>query len=116
MYLRILSAHPECSDSPTAEASHGVSGQANGARGAIIPAWEHGDFLLALPQNAEAERSVLGAILVNNQALYAAREKLQPDDFCDERHKRLFKYMIALNASGTGIDLITLTDSLRTCR
>ena len=66
-----------------------------------------------LPQNPEAERSVLGAILINNHALNTAIEKLKPDDFFDDRHRRIFNHMIQLGETQQAIDLVTLTDQLR---
>ncbi len=65
-----------------------------------------------LPQNLEAERSVLGAVLVDNHALNAAVEKLRPEDFFHEHHQRIFQTMIALGESQQAIDLVTLTDQL----
>jgi replicative DNA helicase len=65
-----------------------------------------------LPQNLEAERSVLGAILVDNHALNVAIEKLRADDFLHSHHQRIFQTMIALGETQQPIDLITLTDQL----
>src|ERR1700747_2559110 len=66
-----------------------------------------------LPQNIEAERSVLGAILIENHALNAAIEKLKPEDFFSDAHRRIFNYMIQLGEAQQAIDLVTLTDQLR---
>jgi hypothetical protein len=66
-----------------------------------------------LPQNLDAERSVLGAILLDNHALNAAIEKLKPEDFFDDRHRRIFNHMIQLGEAQQAIDLVTLTDQLR---
>ena len=49
-----------------------------------------------LPQNPEAERSVLGAILLDNHALNMAVEKLKPEDFALDQHRRIFVQMIEL--------------------
>ena len=49
-----------------------------------------------LPQNLDAERSVLGAILLDNHALNMAVEKLRPEDFFLDQHRRIFNQMIAL--------------------
>src|SRR5436853_6692939 len=65
-----------------------------------------------LPNNLEAERSVLGAILLDNHALNAAIENLKPEDFCRDQHRRVFIQMIALGESQQAIDLITLTEEL----
>jgi replicative DNA helicase len=65
-----------------------------------------------LPQNVDAERSVLGAILLDNHTLNAAIEKLKPEDFCLDQHRRIFAQMIELGESQRGIDLVTLSDQL----
>jgi replicative DNA helicase len=65
-----------------------------------------------LPQNLDAERSILGAILLDNHALNAAIENLKPEDFFLEQHRRVFNQMIALGENQQAIDLVTLTESL----
>jgi replicative DNA helicase len=65
-----------------------------------------------LPQNLDAERSILGAILLDNHALNAAMESLKPEDFFLEQHRRVFNQMIALGESQQPIDLVTLTECL----
>jgi len=65
-----------------------------------------------LPQNLDAERSILGAILLDNHALNAAIENLKPEDFFLEQHRRVFNQMIALGKAQQAIDLVTLTESL----
>lgn len=65
-----------------------------------------------LPHNLEAERSVLGAILLDNQALNPALELLRPDDFFLDAHRRIFARMIQLSETERAIDLVTLADEL----
>jgi replicative DNA helicase len=65
-----------------------------------------------LPQNSEAERSILGAILLDNNALNASIEMLKPEDFFHEHHRRIFQQMVALGEAQQAIDLVTLTDAL----
>jgi replicative DNA helicase len=65
-----------------------------------------------LPNNLEAERSVLGAVLLDNNALNAAIENLRAEDFFLDQHRRVFTQMIALSESQQAIDLITLTEQL----
>ncbi|MFZ0736585.1 MAG: replicative DNA helicase [Candidatus Acidiferrales bacterium] len=65
-----------------------------------------------LPQNLEAERSILGAILLDNHALNAAIEKLKTDDFFLDPHRRIFERMINLGELQQAIDLVTLTEDL----
>jgi len=66
-----------------------------------------------LPNNLDAERSVLGAVLLDNHALDRAIEKsLKPEDFFLDQHRRIFDRMIALAEANQAIDLVTLTDDL----
>jgi replicative DNA helicase len=65
-----------------------------------------------LPNNLDAERSVLGAILLDNNALNSAIENLRPEDFFLDQHRRVFTQMIALGEAQQAIDLITLTEEL----
>jgi replicative DNA helicase len=65
-----------------------------------------------LPNNLEAERSVLGAILLDNNALNTAVENLRPEDFFLDQHRRVYTQMIALGEVQQAIDLITLTEEL----
>src|SRR5881392_3834034 len=65
-----------------------------------------------LPNNLDAERSVLGAILLDNHALNPAIEHLRPEDFFLDQHRRVFTQMISLGEGQQAIDLVTLTDEL----
>jgi replicative DNA helicase len=65
-----------------------------------------------LPNNLDAERSVLGAILLDNNALNPAIEHLRAEDFFLDQHRRVFTQMIALGESQQAIDLVTLTEEL----
>jgi replicative DNA helicase len=65
-----------------------------------------------LPNNLDAERSVLGAILLDNHALNPAIEHLRPEDFFLDQHRRVFTQMIALSEGQQAIDLVTLTEEL----
>jgi len=65
------------------------------------------------PQNLDAEQSVLGAILIENNALSRALEILDPDDFYKLSHRKIFFSMIELFDKNEPIDLITLTDQLK---
>jgi replicative DNA helicase len=65
-----------------------------------------------LPHNLEAERTVLGAVLVDNAAFNSAAEILTRDDFYRESHRRVFDAMAALAERSQPIDLVTLKDEL----
>ena len=66
------------------------------------------------PQNLEAEQSILGAILLDSQALHKTTEVfLDPQDFYRAAHRDIFLAMRALAENNEAVDLITLTDALR---
>jgi replicative DNA helicase len=65
-----------------------------------------------LPHNLEAERSVLGAILVHNDAFNLAAQVITEQDFFRDAHRRIFEKMIALNERGAAIDFVTLKEEL----
>jgi replicative DNA helicase len=65
-----------------------------------------------LPHNLEAERSVLGAILVHNDAFNLAAQVINEKDFFRDAHRRIFDKMIALNERGAAIDFVTLKEEL----
>jgi len=65
-----------------------------------------------LPHNPEAERTVLGAVLVDNAAFNAAAEILTREDFHRESHRRIFDAMAALAEHSQPIDLVTLKEEL----
>src|SRR5690348_18218387 len=65
-----------------------------------------------LPHNLEAERSVLGAILVHNDAYNLAVQVITPADFYRDAHRRIFDKMIALNERNLAIDFVTLKEEL----
>ncbi len=65
------------------------------------------------PQNLEAEQSVLGAILIDNNALPKSLEILEEEDFYRIAHRKIFKAMIELFDKNEPIDIITLTDQLK---
>lgn len=65
-----------------------------------------------LPHNLEAERSVLGAALLDRSAYDIAAQILQPGDFFRDSHSRIFSAMQVLSDAGVAIDLIPLKDVL----
>lgn len=66
------------------------------------------------PQNLEAEQSVLGAILLDNDAMAKAMELLTDEDFYRSAHRKIFLAMLDLSEHGEAIDHITLTEHLKT--
>lgn len=65
------------------------------------------------PQNIEAEQSVLGAVLLENDSLIKALEILSVDDFYRGSHKKIWSAMLELFEKNEAIDLITITEELR---
>ena len=65
-----------------------------------------------LPANVEAERSILGAILLDNFAYNQAAEHLRTEDFSLDSHRRLYARMVDLAESSRPIDMITLIEEL----
>ncbi|HXY79509.1 MAG TPA: replicative DNA helicase [Candidatus Bathyarchaeia archaeon] len=65
-----------------------------------------------LPHNLEAERSILGAVLLDNHALNAAVERLHTDDFFLPQHRYIYERMVQLAEHQQAIDTITLMEDL----
>ncbi len=66
------------------------------------------------PHHLEAERAVLGAVLVQNQAIHGVIELgLNPQDFYREHHQKIFEILMNLTERGEPLDLVTLTTSLK---
>src|SRR6202049_307744 len=66
----------------------------------------------SLPANVEAERSILGAILLDNFSYNQAAEHLKPEDFSLDSHRRIYSRMVDLAESSRAFDLITLVEEL----
>ncbi|HEY0827839.1 MAG TPA: replicative DNA helicase [Bacilli bacterium] len=65
------------------------------------------------PQNLEAEQAVLGAVLLDSQALITAMERIGYDDFYRASHKLIFEAMMNLAEQNDPVDLVTLTARLQ---
>lgn len=67
-----------------------------------------------LPPNAsDVEEVLLGAILVDKEALSTVMERLKPEHFYRENHKKIYESMLTLFTAGAPIDIITVVDQLR---
>lgn len=66
-----------------------------------------------VPQSIEAEQSVLGGILIDNEAINLALEKLRAEDFYRNSHAAIFAAMTSLTDKHEPIDVITLSQELR---
>src|SRR5437868_959847 len=65
-----------------------------------------------LPHNVDAEKSVLGAILVNNENYYRVIETLHAEDFYLDAHRVIYRKMVELIEQSKAIDLITIQEEL----
>jgi len=65
-----------------------------------------------LPHNIDAEKAVLGAILVNNENYYRVLESLKPEDFYMDSHRVIYRKMVDLIEKSKAIDLVTIQDEL----
>jgi len=72
----------------------------------------HGDLKVP-PQNLEAERSVLGAMLIDNDAIGMAAEALDPSWFYEDAHQKIYMTILELYNNHKNVDLITLCDQLK---
>ncbi len=69
-------------------------------------------FERGLPASVDAERSILGAILLENHAFNEAAEKLRAEDFVLDSHQRIFARMAELIDAGRAVDIVTLAEEL----
>lgn len=65
------------------------------------------------PQNLDAEKSVLGAILVDSEVISDVVQIVRPEDFYDKRHQVIFKAMLKLFSKNAPIDILTINDQLK---
>jgi replicative DNA helicase len=67
----------------------------------------------APPQNTDAEASLLGAILIDTDAIVKIADIISPLDFYDQRHARIYEALVALYEKRSQIDVLTLADHLK---
>ena len=65
------------------------------------------------PQNLDAEMSLLGAVLIDEEVLADVSEHVKAKDFYDKRHAVIFDAMMRLYEKNKPVDLLTLTDELK---
>ncbi|MBI4309365.1 MAG: replicative DNA helicase, partial [Candidatus Omnitrophica bacterium] len=65
------------------------------------------------PQNLDAEKAVLGAMMISEEAIGIAIEHLDGFYFYETRHQKIYEAVKDLYASRTNVDLITLSDFLK---
>ncbi len=65
------------------------------------------------PQNIEAEQSVIGAMLIDKNAVSLVTEKLMPEDFYRQAHQVIFSAILTLHSKNEPVDMITLINELK---
>ena len=65
------------------------------------------------PHDIDAERAVLGSVMIDNEAAYAALEDLEADDFYHPAHRTVFAAMVELTTTSQPVDAVTLSAHLR---
>ena len=66
-----------------------------------------------LPYSLEAEQSVLGAILIDKEAIVKVADLLDAEDFYDQRHQRIYEAVLNLYAKNSPIDILTLAEQIK---
>jgi replicative DNA helicase len=64
------------------------------------------------PHNDDAERAVIGATLIDENALVIVQQYLRPDDFYSPRHRKIYEAILTLFTKSTRPDLLTLSGEL----
>jgi len=65
------------------------------------------------PQSKDAEQAVLGSMIIDKEAIFAAGELLSENDFYSSAHQKVYSAIISLNEKGEPVDLVTLSDELQ---
>lgn len=64
------------------------------------------------PHNLDAEKSLIGAVLIDEEVLADVSDKVHADDFYDKRHQKIFAAMLRLYEKHQPVDLLTLSDEM----
>jgi len=91
----------------------GFGGPSSGSSNAALRLAQTGGVPQAAPHSIEAEQSVLGAVLLDNESINSILEIIRPEDFHLRAHQYLFEAMVGLNEAGDPIDVVTLAEALR---
>ena len=65
------------------------------------------------PQNIEAEQSVIGAMLIDKEAIAKTSEILRPEDFYRQDNRVIYEAILALYNKNEAVDLVTVTEQLK---
>ena len=64
------------------------------------------------PHSLEAEQSILGGLLLDNEAADRIGDVLSEDDFYSDAHRVIYRHIVALGSEGKPVDVITLSETL----
>lgn len=68
---------------------------------------------LTPPHNLDAEKAVLGSLIIDATAIAVVADILQPEDFYSTPHQRIYEVVLRLSHAGTPVDLMTLYEEMR---
>jgi replicative DNA helicase len=91
---------------------HSLDRQAHQDRPGGWPVTDYEELEQSAPASISAERTILGAILLDSRALDEATEKLLRDDFSLDSHRLIYHRMTEMGSSGRPVDLVTLMHEL----
>ncbi len=78
-----------------------------------MPEMDEAVLKRVLPHSIEAEQSVIGSMLMDQEAITIASERITGDDFYAKQYGILFDAMVELNDGGKPVDLVTLQERLK---
>src|ERR1035438_5891488 len=65
------------------------------------------------PQSSEAEASLLGALIIDSEAIVKIADRINPTDFYDKKHERIYEAVLSLYEHHQAVDVLTLSDQLK---
>ncbi|HUA13367.1 MAG TPA: replicative DNA helicase [Candidatus Sulfotelmatobacter sp.] len=65
------------------------------------------------PQNAEAEASLLGALIIDSESIVKIADRIKPSDFYDKKNERIYEAILSLYEHHQAVDVLTLSDQLK---
>ena len=65
------------------------------------------------PHSTEAEKAVLGAVMLNSEALFDVMDVVKPEDFYNKSHQEIFDCIRDMYSSGKAIDIVTVTEEMK---
>jgi len=70
------------------------------------------DALKLPPHSVEAEQSILGGLLLDNEAADRIGDLVYEEDFYSEAHRLIYRHILALTGDGKPVDVVTLSETL----